>query len=176
MKRKHFFSRALSGMILVAFCVMSLTGCATLRKKFTRVKKNKDQKEDFIPVLQPIEYKKIEEATPQVYAEHYSMVKVYFKDLWEVLGKDESSAKREKYMFTEILSHFDAMTALLTEAKRQEAQKLRARFKLVLAVYDEPDGSRRYDLMTGFLRAIERDLYKLFKPAAVAGDLIPSVK
>jgi hypothetical protein len=176
MKKDKFFGRAVLSVVLVAFCTVSLTGCASLRKKFTRVKKDKNQTEDFIPVLQPIEYTKIEETPPQVYAQHYSMVKVYFKDLWEVLGKDDSSAKREKYMFTEILAHFDAMTALLTDTKRLEAQKLRARFKLVLAVYDEPDGSRRYDLMTGFLRAIEKDLYKLFKPAAVTSDLIPSVK
>jgi hypothetical protein len=164
------------GLVVVMFALVSMTGCASLRKKFTRVNKNKDVKEDFIPVLQPIEYKKVEESPKQVYAQHYNMVKLYFKDLWEVIGKPDSSVKREKYMFTEILSHFDVMIALLMADKQAQAQLLRGRFTKLLAAYDTPDGLRRYDLITGDLRTIERDLYAGFKPAVVADVLVPTVK
>ncbi|MFH0753177.1 MAG: hypothetical protein V2A70_01265 [Candidatus Omnitrophota bacterium] len=175
--RKYTFSvRILSGFMLLVLMVMSLTGCMTLRKKFTRVKKNKNQKEDFIPVLRPIEYQKVEETPLQVYTQQYAMVKVYFKDLWDVLGKRDVSAKRAKYMLTEILSHFDAMTALLIEAKREQALQLRGRLNLLLAIYDAPDALRRYDLLTGSLRVIERDLYQGFKPAVVESALVSGVK
>ncbi len=176
MRKNMVFQQMVLRGVLVAFCMVALTGCASLRKKFTRVKKNKDQKEDFIPVLQPVEYKKVEETPVQVYAQHYSMIKIYFKDLWDTLGKPDSNAKRERYIFTEILAHFDTMAALLTDVKYQEAQSLRARFMPLLTAYDKADGVRRYDLIAGDLRAIERDFYKILKPVVVAGALKPAVK
>ena len=156
------------GVVLVMFCAGSFTGCASLRKKFTRVPKNPTAKEDFIPVLQPMEYKKVEQTPQQVYAGHYAMVKIYFKDLWEVLGGRDSSAKREKYIFMELMSHFDAMAALLSDKKKAEAFAIRSRIDDFLKEYEKPDGMRRYDLMTSGMRRVERDMYKGFKPDAVA--------
>lgn len=168
MMTQSFLKKFICSVVLVMFCAGSLTGCASLRKKFTRVPKNPKAKEDFIPVLQPVEYKKIAETPQQVYAGHYSMVRVYFKDLWEVLGGRDSSAKREKYIFTELMSHFDAMAALLSDEKKTEAGAIRARVNDLLKEYDKADGMRRYDLIKSGMHRVERDMYKGFKPDAVA--------
>jgi hypothetical protein len=168
MMTQSFLKKFVCSAVLVIFCAGSLTGCASLRKKFTRVPKNPKAKEEFIPVLQPVEYKKIEETPQQVYAGHYSMVKVYFKDLWDVLGSRNSTPKREKHIFTELMVHFDAMAALLSDEKKAEAKAIRARVDEFLKEYDKPNGMRRYDLITSGMRRIERDMYKAFKPDVVA--------
>ena len=161
-------------IVLVVFCAGSFTGCASLRKKFTRVPRNPKATDDFIPVLQPEEYKNVVETPRQVYGGHYSMVKIYFKDLWDVLERRDSTAKREKYIFTELLSHFDAMAVLLSEEKKSEAAALRARVQAVLKEYDKPDGLRRYDIIRNDMHQVEREIYKGFKPDAVAKALVAS--
>lgn len=175
MMTQSFLKRVICSVVLVVFCAGSLTGCASLRKKFTRPAKKSKTSDDFIPVLQPVEYQKVEETPRQVYAGHYAMVRIYFKDLGEVLGRRDSTSKHEKYIFTELMSHFNAMADLLSEDKKAEAGNIRARVEKVLKEYDKPDGIRRYDLISGDMRRIERDIYKAFKPDAVAGALVPSV-
>jgi hypothetical protein len=176
MIRRNKLWSSLLCVVAVIFLAGSLTGCASLRKKFTRVKKNKDQKEEFIPVLEPVEYKKVEETPQQVYGGHYTMVKMYFKDLWDVLGKPNGGEKREKYIFTQLLTRLDAMAALLSEEKKAQASDLKERVLHVLMEYDKPSGMRRYDLITGPMHGVERDLYKAFKPDAVAGAFLPAGK
>ena len=172
---QSYMKKFIWSVVLVMFCAGSLTGCASLRKKFTRTPKNPKAGDDFIPVLQPVEYKKIEETPQQVYGGHYAMVKIYFKDLWDVLGSRDSSAKREKYIFTELFSHFDAMAVLLSDEKKTEAKVIRARVDVLLKEYDKPDGLRRYDLINSGMHQIERDIYKGFKPDAVAKAFAASV-
>ncbi|MEI8011327.1 MAG: hypothetical protein WCI27_02445 [Candidatus Omnitrophota bacterium] len=155
------------GVLAVILGVTVLTGCTSLRKKFTRTKKNVAEGNEFIPVLQPVEYEKVVEPARQVYGNHYAMEKVYFKDLWDILGRPAGGEKREKYIIGQIMAHFDGMTALLPDNQKDKAMALRGRLELVLRGYDKPAGLRRYDLLTGDLRKIERDLYKNFKPDAV---------
>jgi hypothetical protein len=103
-----------------------------------------------------------------VYMGHYAMVRIYFKDLWDVLGARDSSAKREKYIFTELMNHFDAMAVLLSDEKKAEAGAIRARVNDLLKEYDKADGMRRYDLIKSGMHRVERDMYKGFKLDAVA--------
>jgi hypothetical protein len=164
---RAFLKKFIWSAVLVMFCAGSLTGCASVRKKFVRVSKNPKVKEDFIPVLQPLEYKKVVETPQQVYAGHYSMMKIYFRDLGDVLGARDSTPKREKYIFTELMAHFDAMAVLLSDEKKAEAAAIRARVDGLLKEYDKPDGMRRYDLIRSGMRTVERDIHKGFKPDAV---------
>jgi hypothetical protein len=174
MMTQSLFKKFILSVVLVIFCAGSLTGCASLRKKFTRPPKHAKTGDEFIPVLQPVEYKKIEETPQQIYAGHYSMVKIYFKDLWDVLGGRDSSAKREKYILTELMSHFNAMAELLAETKKAEAGAIRLRVETVLKEYDKPGGLRRYDLIGSDMHRIERDIYKGFKPDVVAKMFVVS--
>ncbi len=171
MIRSYDGKKIVAGLLLAVFCVTALTGCASLRKKFTRTKKGPSKDEEFIPVLQPVEYEKVVESPAQGYRNHYAMVKVYFKDLWDILGRPEGGEKREKYIINEIVSHVEGMTALLTGTAKDAAQALRARLGQVVQAYDKPAGLRRYDVITGDIRGIEREIYRKFKPDAVAGAL-----
>ena len=161
-------------LVLILSCLVvagSLSGCASLRKKFTRTKKTKDQKEEFIPVLEPVEYPKVVETPRQIYHDQYGMVKVYFRELLDVLGKPAGGEKREKYIFAELISHFDKMSEVLSEPAKAQAVSLRERLAKISSEYDKPSGLRRYDLMTSDVRAIERDVYRILKPDAVLKSL-----
>jgi hypothetical protein len=174
MMTRSLLKKFVWSVVLVMFCAGSLTGCSSLRKKFTRVPKNAKAGDTFIPVLQPVEYQKIEETPQQVYAGHYSMVKIYFKDLWDVLGGRDSSPKRERYIFTELMSHFNAMADLLVDSKKAEAGVIRLRVETILKEYDKPDGLRRYDLIGSNMRQVEREIYKGFKPDVAAKMFVVS--
>ena len=162
--------RWLLGGLIVILCAVSLAGCGSLRKKFTRTPKTKAA-DTFIPVLEPVEYAAAEETPAQVYAQHYSMVKIYFRDLGDMLGARDSSDKRELYVFTQLLSHFDAMVALLDDAGRESAALLRARIEDVLKSYDDMRSMRRYDRVRSDVRLIEGDILRRLKPAVVAGSI-----
>jgi hypothetical protein len=172
MIKQSFVMKFVCSVVLIIFCAGSLTGCASLRKKFTRVPKNPKVGDAFIPVLEPVEYKKVQETPQQIYGGHYAMVKIYFKDLWDVLGRRDSTPKREKYIFTELMSHFNAMADLLSGDKKAAAEAIRTRVDAILKQYDKPDGLRRYDLISTDMHKIERDILQGFRPAAVEGALV----
>ncbi len=158
------------GGLIILVCVLSLTGCGSLRKKFTRTPKTKAS-DTFIPVLEPVEYAEVRETPAQAYAQHYSMVKIYFRDLDEMLGQRDGSDKRELYTFTQLLSHFDAMAVLLDDTGKKDAALMRARLEDVLKAYDDMRSMRRYDRISADVRLIERDILKRLKPAVVAGSI-----
>ena len=167
MTRPDDRKRIAAAVLALILGMTTLTGCASMRKKFTRVKKGPAKAEDFVPVLQPEVYEKVVESSAQVYRDHYAMEKVYFNDLGDILGRRDGSAKREQYMINQILAHFDGMIALLTGPARDKALALRARLVAALQIYDKPAGLRRYDLLTREMHNIERDLFRNFKPEAV---------
>ena len=61
--------------VLVSF-VLALEGCSTLRKKFVRQKKKED-KQEFVPVLDPVDYPDVVKTAGGIYEHHY-MLSVYF--------------------------------------------------------------------------------------------------
>jgi len=166
--------------ILVVMAVVvgafAVSGCSSVRKKFIRTPKGPKAADAFIPVLEPVEYAKTAETPQQVYQVHYSSLRAYFEDLWDTLGKSGSSEKREKYILTEITTHFDAMAAQLSEPKKSEAAAVRARIAKVLDECDKPRAMRRYDRMVADMRAVERDIHKTFKPGVVISAFAVTMK
>ncbi len=163
-------------VMAVSLCVLSVSGCSSLRKKFTRTPKGAKTEDVFIPVLEPVEYKKTEETPQQIYQIHYSTLQAYFKDLWDALGKSSGGEKREKYILTEMLSHFDFMAGQLSQVKKAELDAVRAHIIKVLKEYDKPQGMRRYDRMSSDMRAVEREINREFKPGIVASALVVAGK
>jgi hypothetical protein len=165
-------SRWFIASLLVIFCAVSVSGCASLRKKFTRQKKNKGQTEEFVPVLVPVEYPRPDASPSVVYKNNYIMAKAYFKDLDNVIGSRDSSDKQQLYIFTQLTSRMDLMAEVLADGERKSLLKqLAIQLKDVISRYDKPDAIRRYDVIKSDVHRIERDFYKSFKPALVQEDL-----
>ena len=146
MKRNNIFSL----FLIVAVTAVSVSGCASVRKKFIRQRKGAAPQDEFVPVLQPVEYPKVTETPAVTYQNHYTLAKAFFQDLWDALGSDGAGEKQQEYA----LRH-----------------RVILRIKNVIKEYDKPNGIRRYDTMKSDLRLIEDDVRRKFKPDAVKAAL-----
>ncbi|MBF0387454.1 MAG: hypothetical protein HQL20_06315 [Candidatus Omnitrophica bacterium] len=161
------FSKFIALAVLVAFFSVSLSGCASFRRKFVRQNKNKEVKEDFAPVLEPIEYKRVEVAPLEAYRSHYAMVKAYFSDAYAELAGRDPGEKRERYLIGQINAHIQGMAVLLAVDRRSEAQKMIALLDEAARELDKPSGLRRYDILKGALRKVEVLIRQKLKPDMV---------
>jgi|GEM_PF-425042 len=169
-------SRASRRFIVVIVAVLvaslSLTGCESLRKKFTRQKKKDKMAEaDFIPVLEPEEYPAPEQNPPVNYKNHYALVKAWYKDLWTMI-EEQSSAKRGKYVLKQIYGHLDEMQKLVAPAKQAEVARLRGFLKYYDEALGDPLPSRNISRMQSDLRAFDRQLRAL-SPSKMQGSFVP---
>ena len=158
-------------MLTFVMVTVSVSGCTSLRKKFIRQSKNKDQKEDFIPVLEPVEYKRVEESPIEAYRSHYGMIKAYFGDLDACVGQGGND-KRARYLAAQITAHLQGLSGLLGQEKKAVAEKLLARLQDAVKEYDKPSGIRRVDLLKGAFHSIESDIRKTLKPDAVKDQVV----
>jgi len=128
------------------FCLSALllimSGCAPLRKKFTRKKKNKNQEAGkFIPVLDPIDYQEKVITFEEKYKYHYSLWKVWNKDLLQNIALN-SSAKRQNYLLNQIIEQLDEMKILLADQKQSELDELINDLRKVKQIYEKPSVMR----------------------------------
>jgi len=149
-------------MVLVV-ATWSLSGCASMRRKFVRQRKAKDTKETMVPVLQPEEYAPVVEQPIEVYRMHYSICRAYFGDLWETLGRGYGD-KRERYLVSQIAVKIDSLADLLQDGLKEKLKALSSKVMGALTELDKPLSTRRYDSMRSDLRAVENILRREFKP------------
>ena len=159
-------------LVAVVFLVVSLSGCTTLRRKFVRKSKTEDSKDRIIPVLQPEEYKPEVHSAGDRYRTNYTMLKGYYDDLWDVLGRNASD-KREQFILSQIVVKMDSMADLLKVEKQSELKKLSAKVLTEMKELDKAQSMRRYDVMRSDLKSIETDVRRSFKPALVDQFLKP---
>ena len=149
----------------------SLSGCATLRKKFTRKKKTSDQTEDFIPVLQPVEYKKVELPPLEKYKEQYAMARAYFKDVSDTLGSSGSGDKQQVYALNQLAVRLQGMADLLPGEKKAALGEIIVEVRDVVKEYDKAAPMRRYDILKGTMQKAEKRVRSDFKPDAVKNEI-----
>jgi len=146
MDNKKYGLRCIVSNISFICCLCAvflvISGCAPLRKKFTRQKK-KDRQTDprFIPVLDPIEYPEKIYSAEEKYKFHYSLWKVWDKDFHQVLERDGSD-KRQKYLLSQSIEQLEEMQVLLNDAKQAELKGFIDKLKIVRQDYDKPSSMR----------------------------------
>ena len=143
--KKYGLQRIMLSTSFICFLCMvflTLSGCAPLRKKFTRQKK-KDRQADprFIPVLDPIDYPEKIYSAEEKYKYHYSLWKVWDKDFLQVLERD-GSGKRQKYLLSQSIEQLEEMQILLNDAKQAELKGLIGKLEIVRQNYDKPSSMR----------------------------------
>src|SRR3989339_1375274 len=119
--RSARYKVVISAVVLAVFSLTVLTGCASFRKKFIRQNKNRTVKEDFAPVLEPMEYRRVEMSPLDAYRNHYAMLKAYFSDVYAALSARDSGEKREKYLLNQVLAHLQGMSDILDETRKPKA-------------------------------------------------------
>lgn len=128
------------------FCLIVLvllaSSCTPLRKKFTREKKvDKENDPRFIPVLDPIDYPVKVTLSEDQYKQHYSLWKVWDKDLLQNIEMD-SSEKRQKYLLSQSIAHLDEMAALLSGTQQVGLVAVTKDYRAILLEYEKPISSR----------------------------------
>ncbi len=160
---RYFFSVIMIGIV----CSVAMSGCSSFRRKFIRQNKNKDSKEAFIPVLEPLDYPRQQALPIDTYKSHYSMVKAYLNDFYASFGSLNSGEKRERYLLAQIIAHLQGMTGLLNEGKKPQGEKVILHVQEAMKELDKPAGMRRYDLLEGAVRKVEGEVRKTLKPDMV---------
>ena len=118
-------------IVLIGILVLAIasSGCEPLRKKFIRQKK-KDQQDTsgVIPILEPIDYPEPVYSPLKEYQKHYSMWKVWQRELLTGL-EQAASAKQELYDLDQILAQLQEMEKLLVADKQAKLSSLTAQFE-----------------------------------------------
>ncbi len=165
-RRRGFNSFIILAMLLLAGSAV-LSGCSTFRRKFVRHSKDKTVKEDFIPVLKPVEYARIETTPLEAYKNHYAMVRAYFSDLYTAFASRYSEGKREQYLFSQVIAHLQGMAAVLKEPRQTAALRQAAFLTEAVKELEKPEGLRRNDLLQSAARKAEKDIRRTLKPDMV---------
>ena len=134
---RFIFKRSAVFSFLIIFLFTSM-GCESLRKKFIRQKK-KDQQDtsEVIPILEPIDYPEPIYSPLKEYQKHYSMWKVWQREL--LIGLEQAaSAKQELYDLDQILTQLQEMEKLLVADKQAKFSSLTAQFESLKDQLSQP--------------------------------------
>jgi len=142
--------RRIGVVILVLFVTMELSGCAGLKKKFTRKKKEEIVQEVY---LSPEEYQK--EPDEVLYKRHYLFWKTWHEDLMKNIGESYTTDNR---CIIEIISNLEDMKKALTG-------KEAARLQLYIEDMKEIKGElvSRRSLTTGTKKRIGNRLRRAYR-------------
>lgn len=162
--------RLLSAVVCLAVAVAGISGCAPLRKKFVRKKKEDSNAEaKFVPVLNPIEYPTRQESPEEAYKYHYSLWKVWNRDLLETVENDGSD-KRERYLINQSLEQLQAMHDLLNDESKAQMAGLMDELSDVLKEYDKPESFRSKFSMRSKIQRYARKVREQFTPNLIFGN------
>src|SRR3989338_8949573 len=140
-RRHEYYLSVLSVLVILCVLTVSVGGCASLRKKFTRKKKEKTSEQAFIPVLDPIDYPAPSVSPEERYRYHYSLWKVWQRDLVKNID-NKGSDKNQKYLLGQIIAQLEEMKKWVTEAKQKELSGFIGEWNAILAMYEQPAALR----------------------------------
>lgn len=120
----------------VAVSMLALTGCQPLKKKFTR-KKSTEQKDKFVPVLDPIDYGELTHTADHYYSQSYNLWKVWQKDFIYNLEKN-SNEKNLKFLLNKIIVELTKMRDLLVESSQEDLSKIIESYQNTVKTLERP--------------------------------------
>ncbi|MCK5012379.1 MAG: hypothetical protein KAS66_01030 [Candidatus Omnitrophica bacterium] len=166
-QKKHHIRRVFPDFVCICcFCalVFTLSSCTPLRRKFTR-KKKKDGEESqkFIPVLEPVDYPQKIYSSLEKYKHHYSLWKVWDRDLLQTIESDGSD-KRQKYLLGQALEQLEGMKKLLVDEKKSEFPPLIDKLREVEQVYKKPVSMRNKFSIKKKIERNSREIRNGFAP------------
>lgn len=158
---------------MVSLCVLavSLGGCTTLRRKFTRKKKEKTSEQAFIPVLDPIDYPPPSISPEERYRYHYSLWKVWHRDLVQNVERRESD-KRQKFLVNQAIVQLEEMKKWMNAEKQKELAECISGWREVLAMYDRPAAMRSDSAVKRKIEANAKKIRNQFNPDVARDFLI----
>ena len=161
-------------VLCLLLVVVMASGCETLRKKFTR-KKKEDKKEKFIPVLDPIDYPKALESPEEQYGFHYSMRAVWQNNLMDALNEKNDNPKRIQNFWEQTKTQMNAMSDWLSPEKKAEFHVLLEEAEALSREFDKPAVMRENALLRNKLMALDKKIRRNFNLKEMEGHLTHSL-
>ena len=162
------------GMVVCWVLILAVFfgGCSSLRKKFTRKKKEKDvEQSEFIPVLQPEEYPEKTASPAELYKYHFSLYEVWEKDLQTSLSESESQ-KRKEYTLNQLISQADSMAKLLNSEKQKGLVDIQSQLVQLQEKLKSPPAMRNDVDVKRHLESIGKQLRENYRFRDVQNNLI----
>ena len=166
MASSRSFTMDLRSLLIVISCfalAFSSLSCEPLRKKFVRKKKTENKSEKFIPVLDPIDYPPVEHSALERYKQHYSLWKVWYRDLITVID-EQGSDKRQKYLFDQMIAQMEEMNKWIVPAKKDELSGLIDDLKKTENAFAEPALMRNRFIFKSKIESNAKKIQDGFKP------------
>jgi hypothetical protein len=152
--------------LICCLCALTLTvnGCAPLRKKFVRKKKqDAEQTLQFVPVLEPEDYPRPHRSAEERYKYHYSLWKVWHKDFLQSV-ESGGSDKRQLYLFNQTLGQLEEMGKWLAVERRAELMGFIEETRAAGEVYHKPALMRDKNVIRNKVESIAKRIRKDFSP------------
>lgn len=169
-RNKKYLS-TLSVLMILCVLTVSVGGCTALRKKFTRKKKEKNGEQAFVPVLDPVDYPAPSVSPEERYRYHYSLWKVWQRDLIQHIDSKESD-KNQKYLLGQIIAQLEEMKRWVTEAKQKELSGAIGEWNAILAMYEQPAALRSSSSLKRKVEAGAKKVRDQFNPEATKDFLV----
>ena len=163
---------ALHRNLVCGLCVLALlvSGCQPLRKKFTRKKKvEKEDSGKLIPVLDPIDYPKKIYSAVEEYSQHYSLWKVWDKDILQSIDRGESD-KRQKYILGQVLGELDEMSVFLTDDRKAKFQEAIDKVRDIEKEYNKAAAMRGKFAIKKKLSSISKVIRNEYSPRIIFSE------
>jgi hypothetical protein len=155
--------RLIGLLLCLVMIVLETVGCSeSFRKKFVR-KKKEATREEFIPVLEPVEYPAAERSAEKRYRYFYSLWKVWSTDYLTSFDEKENE-KKEKYALVQVLKSLDEMKKWLKEEKQPQLNTYLEEVKKVDAMYQLASAMRNRNAMRAQYERIMNGIRRDYAP------------
>jgi len=160
-------------IVLSAILMIGLTGCEPLRKKFVR-KKKQDRTKEVIPVLEPVDYPRDAYSVDSLYRHHYSLWKVWHKDLMVSLTEGDSD-KRIIQTLDQLTLQLQSLQALVNVDRKDRLDEFIAQVQGIRKSYDKPAAIRNKVTLKNQAISIDRRFRDEFSYHKVRESLVPEL-
>jgi len=151
---------------LFAVAVLSLSGCATLKRKFVR-KKKKEEKQKVVLALE--DYDKLIDYH-ELYKKHY-LLWGYWHD--ELISALEKSYKKQRVCIDQVLEHLDSLKKYITPEKASLLEEYISRLeKIRKRLYGRSLNDIEKDRISRELEKLKRLIDKEFRYSEIKSYII----
>ncbi len=158
-------------MIFLGSFILSSIGCEPLRKKFVRQKKKDENAQQFIPVLDPIDYPAAVYSAEEGYRKHYSLWRVWHKELMVSLD-EQGIDRRQKYLVGQLVTQLSEMSKFVTEEKQKGLKDLSDTLFEVQEELEKPSGMRNMYSIKRKIEQSDKKMLNEFNPKVLENDFI----
>lgn len=160
-------------LALNLLCIVTVfsSGCEPLRKKFTRKKKG-EQKQETVPVLTPIDYPPSRHSVKERYQYHYSLWRVWDKELMQTMDH-KASDKKQRYLLEQIIVQLNEMKKWITSEKQSPLEALIRDLQQIQDRMAEPRPLRSRSSLKKKLELNAKKIRQNFNPSLLQDHFIP---